>query len=235
MYGGFVMKGKHVFYTEAAYCVGLLLLAIGTAFIEKGNFGMGAIVAPAYLLHLKLSQYSSFFTFGVCEYLFQGLLIILIILITRKAKLGYLFSFVTALLYGLTLDGVMMLIGNGRPDSISLRIASFAFGMVVCGIGVAFLLRTYLAPEAYELIVKELSEHFRMDIGKVKTGYDIISCVAAVIMSFVFFGFGQFYGIQVGTIVSALINGSIISYSGKLLDQHFEFRDGLKLRDLFSK
>ena len=107
--------------------------------------------------------------------------------------------------------------------------------MVVCGIGVAFLLRTYLAPEAYELIVKELSEHFRMDIGKVKTGYDIISCVAAVIMSFVFFGFGQFYGIQVGTIVSALINGSIISYSGKLLDQHFEFRDGLKLRDLFSK
>ena len=47
---------KRTFYTEAAYALGIVILAIGTAMMEKANFGMSMVVAPAYLLHLKLAD-----------------------------------------------------------------------------------------------------------------------------------------------------------------------------------
>jgi uncharacterized membrane protein YczE len=46
---------KKVFYTELSYVLGLLIMAFAAAFTEKANFGMSMVVAPAYILHLKLA------------------------------------------------------------------------------------------------------------------------------------------------------------------------------------
>ena len=46
------MKTKRVFYTELAYAIGITVLALGTALMERADFGMSMVVAPAYLLHL---------------------------------------------------------------------------------------------------------------------------------------------------------------------------------------
>ena len=58
-------------YTEAAYLLGLLFLALGTAFMDLANLGMGMVIVPSYVIFLKLSQHFSFFTFGTTAYLFQ--------------------------------------------------------------------------------------------------------------------------------------------------------------------
>ena len=34
------MKGKRIFYSEAAYVLGILVLAVGTAFMERADFGI---------------------------------------------------------------------------------------------------------------------------------------------------------------------------------------------------
>ena len=47
------MKTKQNCPTELAYVLGLVILAFGTALMERANFGMSMVVAPAYLLHLK--------------------------------------------------------------------------------------------------------------------------------------------------------------------------------------
>ena len=52
----FEMNEKKSFYTELAYLLGIVALALGTAFSEKANFGMSMVVAPAYLVHLKVSE-----------------------------------------------------------------------------------------------------------------------------------------------------------------------------------
>ena len=44
------------FYSELAYAIGIIGLALGTAFMEKAKMGLSMVVAPAYLLYLKLSQ-----------------------------------------------------------------------------------------------------------------------------------------------------------------------------------
>jgi hypothetical protein len=51
------MHTKKGFYTELAYILGIVVLALGTAMMERANMGMSMVVAPAYLLHLKISQF----------------------------------------------------------------------------------------------------------------------------------------------------------------------------------
>lgn len=225
---------KRTIYAEAAYILGILLLALGTAWMERGNFGMSMIVAPAYLLHLKISQYLPFFSFGMAEYALQFLLILVLSLIMGRFKLAYLFSVVTAVLYGFTLDLFIWLTTflPGGEGMLS-RIAFFVTGLLLCTAGVAFLFNTYLAPEAYELMVKEISQARNISIGKCKTVYDCISCLVAVALSFLFFGFGHFEGISWGTLVCTLLNGWLIGRFSKWIQKTFQFRDGLPLRKYF--
>lgn len=49
------MKKKTI-CTEFCYLAGVIILALGTALMEKAGFGMSMVVAPAYLIYLKLSQ-----------------------------------------------------------------------------------------------------------------------------------------------------------------------------------
>ncbi len=223
--------------TEAAYVLGLVILALSTAIMEKANLGMSMVVAPAYVIHRWLSPTLPFVTFGVAEYLLQGCLLILTAAMVRCFRLSYLFSFVTAVLYGLCLDGWMWVVGQipkGFTDLLPTRVAFYIIGMVFCAMSVALLFRTYISPEAYELTVKELSACHGWQIHKVKTVYDCISCAVAVVMSFAAFGVGTFVGVQWGTIVCALVNGWLISLWDRLLDRRFAFGDKLpKLKKWF--
>lgn len=224
---------KRVFYTELAYILGVFTLAMGTAMMEKGGLGLSMVVAPAYLLHLKMSQHLPFFSFGMAEYTFQAVLILLMILLLRKAKVSYLFSFVTTVLYGFMLDGMIALLGFLPMSGILPQITMYAAGMVICSLGVALMFHTYIPPSAYEMFVKEVSGHFAAPIHKIKLAYDYISCGIAIALSFVFFGFGQFHGIGWGTVACTLVNGHLITAWTKLLERYWDFSDGLSLRRFF--
>ncbi|MBO5273239.1 MAG: hypothetical protein J6I45_01345 [Clostridia bacterium] len=225
---------KTVFYTEAAYLLGIGLLAFGTSLMELADFGMSMIVAPAYLLHLKLSQILPFFSFGMAEYTLQAVLIVLTAVILRRFKLSYPISFLTALFYGLLLDGFMLLMSGLPAEGIALRIVYYCVGMGFCTAGVAMLFRTYISPEAYELFVMELSAKYNFKLSRVKTVYDCTSCVIAILLSFLFFGFGHFEGIKAGTVICALINGWLIGRFGVLYEKLFTFEDRFPLRKYFN-
>ena len=96
---------KRNFYIETAYLIGLFLLAFGTALTEYGGWGISMVVAPAYILYLKISQLLPFFTFGTAEYALQALILGLMMLLMGQIKPVWLLSFVTTVLYGLLLDG----------------------------------------------------------------------------------------------------------------------------------
>ena len=224
---------KKTFYTEAAYLLGILILAAGTALMERANFGMSMVVAPAYILHLKISEFLPIFSFGMAEYVLQAVLLVLLALVQRRFKRAYLFSFVTAVFYGFALDGSIFALSLLPCEGIPARPAYYAAGLVVCSVGVALLFHTYISPEAYELFVKELSVKTGQPISRCKTIYDCVSCAIAILLSFVFFGFGHFEGVKLGTVVCALVNGWMIGMVTKLLERTFLFRDGLPLRKYF--
>ncbi len=227
------MKTKKVFYTELAYVLGIVALALGTAFMERADFGMSMVVVPAYLLHLKISQLLPWFSFGMSEYVFQAVLIVVICLVMRRFKKGYLFSFVTAVIYGLTLDLCILLVGFIPNGGIALRVAFYVVGILACSFGVSLLFHAYISPEAYELFVKELAASLKKDTGRVKTVYDCCSCLVGILLSFAFFGLWHFEGVKLGTILCALINGWLIGRFSKLMESAFCFTDGLKMRSFF--
>ncbi|MBE6649472.1 MAG: hypothetical protein E7614_08160 [Ruminococcaceae bacterium] len=225
------MKSKKTFYTEIAFAIGIFILAVGTAFMEKADFGMSMIVVPSYLIHLIVSKYLPFFSFGVSEYLFQAFLLIALSVAMRKVKKSYLLSFITAFVYGVLLDLSIGVMGHISCEGIVLRVIFFLIGMLCCTCGVSLVFHSYLPPEAYEMLVKEVSIKYGFNIGKVKTFYDCCSCLLGIILSFVFFGFGTFVGIGWGTVICAVANGFIISTISKILDNTFVFKDGLNLKN----
>lgn len=224
---------KTVFSTEAAYVLGLAILSVGTALMERADFGMSMVVAPAYLLHLKISEFLPFFSFGMAEYTLQALVLLLLTLILRQGKRACLFSFVTAVLYGWLLDASIALISFVPGQSVGFRIVFYLVGMLLCSVGVALLFDTYITPEAYELFVKEISARYRWDLHKCKTVYDCVSCLVAIVLSFLFFGWGHFEGVKLGTVFCALCNGTLIGLCSRALHRIWVFEDKLPLRKYF--
>ena len=224
---------KRTFYTELAYIFGLMVLAFSAALMEASDLGVSMIVAPAYLLYLKLSQTFAFFTFGMAEYTLQAVLLIAMMLILGRFRLYYLFSFVTAVLYGFLLDGSMALVALFGVSGMAGRIICFVTGVICCAAGVSLLFRTYIAPEVYELFVKEIAAKYGWNINRVKTVYDCASCLIAICMSFAFFGLGHFEGVKIGTVLCALVNGALIGLFSCVFGRCFEFKDATKLRKYF--
>lgn len=228
-------KQKPIFYTELAYAAGLVLLALGTAFMTVADFGVSMVTAPAYILHLALSPSLKFLSFGMATYLFEGLLLLLMCVIIRRFRLSYLLSFVTAMLFGFLLDLALDVVSLIPATHTAVRIALFVGGVPVCALAVALMFRTYFSPEVYELFVKEIATRYRFSISRFKTVYDCSSFAIAVILSFCFFGRWQFRGIGVGTVLCALVNGFLIGLFGRLLDKIFRFGDGLPWRRFFER
>lgn len=229
------MKQKRTFYSEAAYAAGILALAVGTAFMERADFGMSMVVAPAYILHLKISQHLPFYSFGMSEYVLQAVLLAALSLVMGRFRKSYLFSFVTAVVYGFALDLSILAVGLIPWSGLPWRGIYYLLGLVLCALGVSLLFHTYIAPEAYELFVKELSEKRGWRIDRVKTVYDCVSCLVGIALSFAFFGFGRFEGVKLGTVLCALVNGWLIGRIGGALESAFTFRDALPWRDAFSR
>lgn len=225
---------KRVFYTEWAYAAAMVGLSLSVAFMTRADFGVSMVVAPAYLLYLKINPVLPIFSFGMAEYTLQAVLLLFTILSVKKYRPYFLFSFVTAVLYGYLLDGWMALTASLPADTFALRCLWYVLGLVLGAASIAFFFETYIAPEVYELLVKELAQKLQKPTHRVKTVYDCVSCTVAVAMSFAFFGLGRFEGVKLGTVICALVNGWLIGRFTVLYERVFEFRDALPWRKYFS-
>lgn len=225
---------KRKFSTELAYVWGIVFVAWGVVLMEKADFGVSMVVAPAYLLYRWLSPVYGFVTFGMAEYCLQAVLLAAMCLVLRRFRVSYLFSFVTAVVYGFVLDGFMWLGALLPADALWLRGLYYVLGMLFCAAGVSAMFHTYISPEVYELFVKEVSARFGADIHHFKTAYDCVSCLVGVAMSFLAFGLWHFEGVKWGTILCALINGWIIGRFSTFYERHWTFYDRFPWRKYFA-
>jgi uncharacterized membrane protein YczE len=225
---------KPVFYKEIAYFTAIIFISFGVALAAKAGFGVSMIAGPTYTFHLWLSERTDAITLGTLDYLFQGFVIILTGIITKKFRGSFLFSFITAVLTGVTIDIVFFIIASLEAQTVLMRILLLAASIIICAFGVACVFHAYFPPAGHELIVKEIAVHFEKDMGKVKTAYDIIFCVLSIALNLILFG--GFVGIGIGTVVAAVTNGPIIGIFDKILRKNFEFKAAIpKLEKYFEK
>lgn len=228
------MKNKRITIpSELTYFAAIILISFSVAMITATDFGVSMIVAPAYIVSLKLG----FLTFGQCEYIVQGLLFAVFCIIVRKIKPVYFTSFLTGMIYGAALDLWRLIIPYFNPEitppgslPFPVRIVFFLIGMFLTSFSVALFFKTYLYPQVYDFFVKGISAKFNWNRTKFKIYFDVSCLAVSIIMTLVFFG--GFKGIGIGTLIMTALNGVIIGMFSKLLDKFFEFKP---LAENFSK
>lgn len=206
---------------ELAFVLGTVLLAIGVALMEKGGFGMSMVTSMSYIISLAIDWLS----FGTADYLLQGVLLVAYYVLVRRFRAVHLLSFLSAFLFGITLDGIMWLLKGVELTALWQRIAFFAVGMATNALGVAVFFKTYLPLQVYELFVEGLRERLNIPLHKAKTGFDIGCCLTAAALSLIFFG--ELRALGIGTVMCALCNGTLIGIYHKIMDKYIDFSPAL--------
>ena len=216
---------KITLHSEIAYLLANVILAFSVAMTAAADFGVSMIVAPAYILHLKIG----FLTFGQCEYLVQGVLFCVFCLLMRKVRLVYFSSFLTCLFYGAILDLWRAVIPAFNPAvtapgsfSFPVRLLLFGTGELLTAFSIALFFKVYLYPQVVDFFVKGVSLRFKLDLTRFKMICDGSMLLLSLALSLIFFH--GFRGIGWGTLVLTATNGLIIGLFSRLLDKTVEIR-----------
>lgn len=212
---------------ELCYVLGMVLMPFAVSLTIKANLGMSMIAAPSYIISEKVP----FLTTGQTEWIMQAFFIALMCVILKKFRLTYLTSFLSAFIYGLILDFAIFVTGFFEANNIVFRVVLFALGMVLTSLSVALFFNTYLAPCSYDYFVRNVGEEKKLDMRKWKLCYDFSMLALSFILSFSLFK--RFVGINVGTLIMAILNGNIISFFSNFINKHFELYDRFAFRKYF--
>ena len=221
-----IKKDKRLrIYSEIPYFLSLLSMSLAVAMATCANFGVSMIVAPAYIISMKLN-----ITFGQAEYIVQAILFIIFCLVMKKFRFSYLFSFITGLLYGALLDLWMWIIPHFNPNitppgslPLWLNIIYYSISIILTALAVALAFKTYIYPQIYDFFVKGITDKYRKIKRNIfKILFDFSFLLLALLLTLLFFQ--GIKGIGIGTVICAFLNGLIITFFDKMLDKIFVFK-----------
>ena len=210
---------KLTIHSEILYILSIVLLALAVAILTSADFGVSMVVAPAYILSL----WTGVLSFGQAEYIIQAILFIIFCIVVKKFKWVYLSSFLTCLIYGLVLD-LWRLLPCFNPSvtpvgsmGLPLRIVMFVVGELLTAFSIALCFKSYFYPQVYDFFVKGVSYRYGLKLHRFKTVFDIIMLIIGTVMTLAVFG--KFVGVGIGTLIIALINGTLIGLFCKAIDK----------------
>ncbi len=219
--------------SELLWLLGTIFVALGVAVCSKTGLGVSMIAAPAFVIQEAISPIWSAFSVGIAEYLFQGILLLILCLLLRHFDWRYLLAFAVAVIYGYTLDLFLFLLQKVTFDALWLRWLMLLVGDTCTAFGVACFFRTYLPLQVYELFVAEVAKRFHINTGRVKWAFDAILLSLSILLALLLFRdvaafdwstlpASAFHSIGLGTLVTTAINSPIITLLGKCIDKCFD-------------
>lgn len=216
-------KEKMLFRGEAALPVALVIDSFGVVLMLYSAAGISAISSVPY----AFSEVFPALSLGTWTYIFQGLLVLSLMIMRKKFVPSYLFSFAVGFVFGELLDLHELWI-NILPDGLAWRIAWFVISYVLLSIGIAISNRCGLPIVPTDLFPRELSDITKVGYPKIKIIFDV-SCLV-VTAALTFFGLGHIEGLGIGTVLAAFTMGKAVGLCGDFLDRHFRFESFMTRR-----
>lgn len=216
-------KEKILFRGELALPVAVLINSFGVVLMLYSAAGISAISSVPY----AFSEVFPVLSLGTWTYIFQGLLVLSLMIMRKKFVPSYLFSFVVGFVFGILLDIHKAWI-NVLPDSLPWKIVWFVLSYIILSIGIALSNRCGLPIVPTDLFPRELSEITGAGYPKIKIIFDV-SCLA-VTAALTFFGLGHIEGLGIGTVLAAFTMGKAVGLCGNVLDKHFRFESFMTKR-----
>ena len=189
----------HNIWGEIALITAVIINSFGVVLMLYSAAGISAISSVPYAFSLVLPR----LTLGTWTYIFQGVLILTLMIMRRKFVPQYLCSFIVGFVFGKMLDIHEMWIG-ALPTALPWRIALSNR----CGLPII----------PTDLFPRELSEIISAKYSKVKISFDVICLATTATMT----GFilGHIYGLGIGTVLAAFTMGKGIAIVGNVMDKH---------------
>ncbi len=207
---------KPVLRGEAALLLVVVINSLGVVLMLYSGSGISAISSVPFAFSEVLPDLS----LGTWTYIFQGLLVLSLMIMRRRFVPQYLFSFVVGFVFGELLDIHELWIGI-LPDGLLWRAVYFIISYLLISFGIALSNRCCLPIVPTDLFPRELAQITGVRYPRIKISFDVICLAVTAGMTFVFLG--QLRGLGIGTILAAFTMGKSVGIMGEWLDKRFRF------------
>lgn len=207
---------RHIWRGELALIVAVVINNFGVVLMLYSNAGISAISSVPYAFTDVFPQ----LTLGTWTYLFQGLLILSLMILRKHFVPVYLFSFAVGFVFSELLDVHESWI-QVLPDTLPCRILYFLISYILISLGIALSNRCGLPIIPTDLFPRELSQITGIGYPVIKISFDVICLAITAVMTFIFLG--HLDGLGIGTVLAAFTTGKAVGLAGSLLDRKFRF------------
>lgn len=185
--------------------------------------GISAISSVPYAFSLVFPKIS----LGTWTYIFQGLLVLSLMIMRKKFVAPYLFSFLIGFAFSEMLDIHEMWI-NALPTALEYRVVYFVISYFLICFGIALSNRCGLPIIPTDLFPRELADITKIKYSRIKIGFDVICLAITALMTCIILG--HLDGLGIGTILAAFTMGKVIGIIGDQMDRHVRFESFMTKR-----
>jgi uncharacterized membrane protein YczE len=190
----------------ALFIMAIIIQAAGIALVVRSLLGTSPISSLPYVLSLSLP-----FTLGQTTFAVNMLFLLgQILLLRRGFDRIQLLQIPVTFIFAYAIDVFMAVFAWIVPGNYFWQLLPLLLGtvLIACGVAMQGIANVLMLPG--EGIVYAVSRHFRLEFGRVKTGNDVMLVIIAAVLSL--HQLGTIEGIREGTLLSALITGTIARF-----------------------
>ncbi len=201
---------------ELALLVVVLINSLGVVLMLHSGSGISAISSVPYAFSEVFPKWS----LGTWTYLFQGALVLSLMIMRKKFVPTYLFSFVVGFAFSEMLN-IHKVWVDVLPTAMGDRILYFVISYLLLCIGIALSNRCGLPIVPTDLFPRELADITKVRYSRIKVSFDVICLAVTAVMTWFFLG--HLDGLGIGTIMAAFTMGKVIGWIGDWMDGHVRF------------
>ena len=199
------MSAKSIARRYTMFLVGVLISAVGIAFITRAGLGTSPISSIPFVLSLITPEW---LTMGLFTFVFNMLFLAGEAVLRRGFTLGQALQIPATVLFSLCIDRAMSIVptryGGPWPDSAVYLIV----GCLVMAFGISLEVMADVIMLPGEAFVRALSRKLGREFGNVKVCFDSSLAAAAIVIALL--AFHRLNGVREGTLFSALTVGQIV-------------------------
>ena len=207
---------KPILRGEAALALATIINSFGVVLMLYSGSGISAISSVPFAFSEVFPELS----LGTWTYLFQGLLVLSLMVLRKRFVPQHLFSFVVGFVFGELLD-IHELWVSILPNGLFWCVLYFVISYFLISFGIALSNRCRLPIIPTDLFPPELAQIINVSYPRIKISFDV-SCLAITAgMTFLFLG--HLKGLGIGTILAAFTMGKVVGILGGWLDHRVQF------------
>ena len=209
-------KSRRTVRGELALMVAVAINSLGVVLMLHSGAGISAISSVPYAFSEVFTRVS----LGTWTYIFQGLLVLSLMILRKKFVPYYLLSFVVGFAFGKMID-VHELWIEMLPTPLWGRGLYFVLSYLILCFGIALSNHCKMPIVPTDLFPRELSAITKLPYSKIKVPFDVICLTVTAAMTLIFLG--HIDGLGIGTVLAAFTMGKVIGIMGDWMDKHLTF------------